>query len=172
LPADGLSVTALGSANVTLTGNALDNSIIGNEGKNTLNGLAGNDKVNGGYGNDTFYGGSGKDTFLFTTKLGTAKTDRAVNFDKIADFSVKDDSIWLENAIFKKLGSGSAAQPKQVSKSYFAFDKAMDGNDYIIYNKKTGVLSYDADGSGKGQAVEFAQLKKGLAPTHKDFFVI
>jgi hypothetical protein len=34
------------------------------------------------------------------------------------------------------------------------------------------VLSYDADGSGAKKAVEIALLKKGLALTYKDFFVI
>ncbi|MFD0463284.1 hypothetical protein ACFQY9_17050 [Microvirga aerilata] len=42
----------------------------------------------------------------------------------------------------------------------------------MIYNRKIGVLSYDADGSGKGKAVEFAQLKKGLALKYDDLFVI
>jgi Ca2+-binding RTX toxin-like protein len=167
-----LNLTASGTGNIALTGNALNNSITGNVGKNTINGGAGADKVNGGFGNDILYGGSGKDSFLFTTKLGTSATDRKVNFDTIKDFSVTDDSLWLDNAIFKKLGSGPAAKPKQLSKSYFASDKAKDGNDYVIYNKKTGVLSYDADGSGKGQAIEFAQLKKGLALKYTDFFVI
>ncbi len=45
-------------------------------------------------------------------------------------------------------------------------------NDDIVYNKRTGILSYDADGSGKGRAVEFAQVKKGLALTHNDVFVV
>src|SRR4029079_7610892 len=56
-----LNLTATGSANVKLTGNALDNSITGNVGKNTINGGAGSDKVNGGFGNDNLIGGSGKD---------------------------------------------------------------------------------------------------------------
>ena len=36
---------------------------------------------------------------MFDTKL-----NKKTNLDKIADFNVKDDSIWLDNAIFKKLG--------------------------------------------------------------------
>jgi hypothetical protein len=43
---------------------------------------------------------------------------------------------------------------------------------YILYDKKTGVVSYDADGSGKGKAVEFGQLDPGLKLTWKNFFVI
>ena len=96
-----------------------------------------------------------------------------MNFDTIKDFSVKDDSLYLDNAIFKKLGR-NGHKPKQLDKSFFTIgDKAKDKNDYIVYNNKTGVLSYDADGSGKGKAVEFAQLSKKLTTlSYKDFFVI
>jgi hypothetical protein len=34
------------------------------------------------------------------------------------------------------------------------------------------VLLYDADGSGKGKAVEIATLAKGLALKASDFFVV
>ena len=59
-----------------------------------------------------------------------------------------------------------------MNKAYFAIDKAKDANDYIVYNKKTGGHSYDGDGSGAKAAIEFAQLKKGLGLTNKDFFII
>ncbi|MCD6069590.1 MAG: hypothetical protein K0S42_106, partial [Microvirga sp.] len=148
--------------------------IIGDKGKNVLSGGSSNDRLSGGYGNDVLSGGAGQDLFVFNTRLGTSTTDRKVNFDRITDFNVKDDGFHLDNAIFKKLGSGSEAKPKQLSKSFFTIgDKAKDKNDYIVYNLKTGVLSYDADGSGKGKAVEFAQIAKKLKTlSEKDFFVI
>ena len=60
-----------------------------------------------------------------------------------------------------------------MKKNFFAVGpKAKDKNDYVIYDSKKGVLLYDADGSGKGKAVEFASLSKKLAMTYKDFFVI
>jgi hypothetical protein len=60
-----------------------------------------------------------------------------------------------------------------LSKSSFVVGtKAKDKNDYIVYDKAKGVLYYDADGSGKGAAVKFAQIKKGLAIDHKDFFIV
>jgi Ca2+-binding RTX toxin-like protein len=169
LAANFQNVTATGKASVTLIGNGLDNVIIGNSGKNTIRADAGDDKVNGGYGNDRLYGGGGQDAFIFNSKLGTSSTDRKVNFDSIGDFSVKDDMIQLENAIFKKVGKVG-----RLKKDFFTIgDKAKDKNDYIIYDKKTGILAYDADGAGsKYQAIEFAKVAKNLKLTYADFFTI
>lgn len=83
------------------------------------------------------------------------------------------DSIWLDNAIFKKLGKkGSELKPAKLSRKFFALDEAKDKNDYIIYDTKTGTLSYDVDGSGAKAAVRFAKVKVGLEITASDFFVI
>lgn len=60
-----------------------------------------------------------------------------------------------------------------MNKKFFTVgDKAKDKDDYIIYNKKKGNLLYDADGSGKGSAIQFATIKKNLKMTENDFFVI
>ncbi|MGF9757035.1 calcium-binding protein [Microvirga sp. 0TCS3.31] len=181
LPADALNVTASGRGDVKLTGNDLGNVIVGNDGKNTINAGGGNDKVSGGrgndmlaggLGNDELAGGSGKDSFVFNAKFGTSKTNRKVNFDTVTDFKAKDDSIYLDDAVFKKLGKGSPTKPVKLNKDFFSLDKAKDKNDYILYNKKTGVLSYDADGSGKGKAIEFALLKNKTTVKYDDFFVV
>jgi 16S rRNA U516 pseudouridylate synthase RsuA-like enzyme len=76
--------------------------------------------------------------------------------------------------VFTKLGKkGSEIAPGLLNKKYFTVGhKAKDKNDYIVYNKKTGVLSYDSDGSGSKAAVEFAQLKKGAILKYSDFFII
>ncbi|WP_175493905.1 calcium-binding protein [Microvirga guangxiensis] len=147
--------------------------LTGTRTKNTLTGGAGNDKINGGYGNDILTGGTGQDVFVFDARLGTSKTDRKVNFDTITDFSVADDTIWLDNKVFKKLGKGSEASPVQLNSKYFKVGKAKDKNDYILYDKKTGVLSYDADGSGsKYTPLEFAKLAKNLSLSAADFCVV
>jgi VCBS repeat-containing protein len=163
-----LTVQVTDVAAETVTGTGTADILTGGAGKDVFKGGAGDDKVSGGAGNDTLWGEKGKDVFVFDTTLGTSSTDRRVNFDTIKDFSVRDDSIHLDNAIFKKLGKVG-----QLNKSYFTIgDKAKDKNDYIVYISKTGVLSYDADGSGKGKAVEFAQLSRNLKMTEKDFFII
>lgn len=143
--------------------------IKGTAGADRLTGGSGKDVLYGGVGKDTLTGGAGEDIFAFDTKSNT-KTNR----DTIGDFSVKDDAIWLDNSVFTKLGkAGSIAAPAALKNTFFATgSKAKDKNDYIIYDKAKGVLLYDADGSGKGKAVEFATLTKGLALKASDFFVI
>jgi Ca2+-binding RTX toxin-like protein len=154
-------------------GRSGDDWLRGGTNSDKVYGEAGEDTINGGTGIDRLSGGTGGDVFVFDSKLGTARTDRKVNFDTITDFNPRGDSLWLDNAVFKKLGSGTLSNPKQLNKKYFTVgEDAKDRNDYLIYNKKTGVLSYDADGSGSKEAVEFAQLKKGLALTYKDILVI
>ncbi len=152
-----------GSGAINLTGNASSNTITGNAGKNTIKGQGGNDIIDGGLGNDVLYGGKGKDAFVFSTALNKSK-----NVDKIADFNVKDDTIRLDNAIFTKL-----AKTGKLNKAFFKIgSKAKDKNDYIVYDSKKGVLSYDADGSGKGAAIKIATLSKNLKMTAADFLVI
>ncbi|MGF9759707.1 right-handed parallel beta-helix repeat-containing protein [Microvirga sp. 0TCS3.31] len=162
-----------GSGHDTVDGGSGDDWVYGDSGNDRVYGGTGNDVVNGGAGNDRLYGGSGSDAFVFNAKLGTASSDRKVSFDTIVDFKVRDDSFLLDNAVFKKLGSGTLANPTELDTEFFTIGtKAREKDDYLIYNKKTGVLSYDADGSGSKEAVEFAQLSKNLKLTHKDFFII
>ncbi|MBB4038784.1 Ca2+-binding RTX toxin-like protein [Microvirga flocculans] len=153
-----------------IKGKSTSEKLYGHSGKDKLYGNGGNDKLYGGSGSDSLNGGSGKDAFVFDTKPN-AKTNR----DAIADFKVKDDSFWLDNAVFTKLGkSGSEKKPAQLKKDFFTIgSKAKDKNDYVIYDDKKGKLYYDADGSGsKYKQVEIATLSKKLAMTYKDFFVI
>lgn len=56
--------------------------------------LTGATDING-TGNDKLTGGAGLDIFRFTTKP-------SANIDTLTDFTVADDTIQLENAIFKK----------------------------------------------------------------------
>lgn len=166
--------TVIHNGRTTTLADLENKTIKGTTGKNTLKGSLGNDKLYGGYGNDKLTGGYGKDVFVFNSKLGTATTDRSVNLDTITDFNAADDTLWLDNAIFKKLGSGSASAPGKLKKGFFKIStKAGDKNDFILYNKSTGYLSYDADGSGsKYKPVEFAKIAKNLKLTHDDFRII
>jgi Ca2+-binding RTX toxin-like protein len=154
---------------INLKGTSFNDQYIGTRFNDRLKGAAGDDRLEGAGGKDTLTGNAGKDVFVFDTTLS-----KRTNLDKIVDFKVRDDSIWLDNAIFAKLGTaGSDARPSQLKKSYFTIgNKAKDKNDYVVYDKAKGVLYYDADGSGAGKQVEIATLSKNLSMTNKDFFVI
>ncbi|WP_112662086.1 M10 family metallopeptidase C-terminal domain-containing protein [Microvirga flavescens] len=153
----------------TTAGSPFDDIFKGGAKNDRLGGGAGNDILWGGAGNDTLTGNGGRDIFVFNTKPHATR-----NKDKIKDFRVRDDTIWLDNAVFKKLGAkGSESKPALLKKGYFTIgDAAADANDYIVYDKSKGILYYDADGSGAGKAVIIATLPKNLKMTHKDFYVI
>ncbi|HZH50546.1 MAG TPA: calcium-binding protein, partial [Microvirga sp.] len=143
-------------------GRAGNDKLIGRGGNDELSGSSGNDRLYGGSGNDVLKGGAGRDSFVFNTKLG------ASNVDRVSGFSVKDDTVRLDNAIFGKLGKAG-----KLKKGFFTIgSEAKDKNDYVVYDKKKGILYYDADGSGQGEAVMFAKIAKNLKMTHDDFYVI
>jgi serralysin len=154
---------AIGSSPVSLIGDGFANTITGNIGKNTIKAGGGNDRLNGGYGSDVLYGGAGRDVFTFRDKL--SKTS---NLDRIVDYRVADDAIYLENAIFRKLTKTGALS----GTNFVLGSKAKDKNDYIVYDKAKGYLYYDADGSGSGAAVAFAKLATGLKMAASEFKVI
>ncbi|QFU17413.1 calcium-binding protein [Microvirga thermotolerans] len=162
-----LDLSGSDTANALL-GNAAANRLRGNGGNDTISGQGGKDRLSGGLGNDVLTGGSDSDVFVFD-----AAPNRKANLDRIVDFNVRDDTIWLDNAVFRKLGKGTEAKPGKLNKGFFTIgSKAKDKNDFLVYDSKKGVLFYDLDGSGKGKAVEIASLKKGLKMTELDFFVV
>ena len=149
---------------------------VGTGARNVLTGGIGADKINGGAGNDVLTGGGGKDIFVFNTALGKGTTsknqNKKVNFDTITDFNRADDTIWLDNKIFKKLGKvGSEASPAALSKSFFRVGSAKDKNDYITYKK--GIVYYDADGSGAlYKPVEIIKIGNKTQIGADDFLII
>ena len=58
------NLTLTGTANLSGSGNALDNHLTGNSGDNRLDGGEGDDLLNGGMGADSMSGGAGNDTYV------------------------------------------------------------------------------------------------------------
>ncbi|WP_249351676.1 M10 family metallopeptidase C-terminal domain-containing protein, partial [Corallococcus exiguus] len=98
----------------TLIGNSADNVLKGGFGADMLTGGAGDDLLYGGAGRDTLRGNTGADAFVFdSAPTASAKN----NTDIILDFKAVEDSIWLDNAVFKSLGrSGSQSNPQPLAK--------------------------------------------------------
>ena len=176
----GLSLTGSDTAN-TITGDAGNNTLLGLKGTDSLFGLLGNDILKGGFdddgldggdgddflygetGKDILTGGAGRDAFVFNTK-----PDKSTNVDTIVDFRSVDDVFRIDNAIFKKVGSNG----KLKADAFHLGTKAADAEDRIIYDKKTGNLFYDADGTGASAQIKIAILTNKAKIVLSDFIVI
>ena len=134
----------------------------GETGADVLAGGNGNDLLDGGLGADMVSGGAGDDSFCFSTELGGG------NVDQIDDFNVAHDVFLLDSLIFTEIVDGVLA--------FGAFVKSAAGvasstEDRIIYDTDSGALSYDADGSGLMEAIQFAQLSANLNLSAENFIV-
>jgi Ca2+-binding RTX toxin-like protein len=147
------NLTLTGSGAINGTGNTLANVISGNAAANTLNGKE---------GNDTLKGGAGQDRFLFNTTPNSSS-----NVDKITDFAPVDDVIRLENAVF----TGLPTTGTLAAAAYATGTAASTASHRIIYDPATGVVRYDADGTGPIAAVKVAVLTTKPAVTRADFYV-
>lgn len=142
-----------GSGNLNGTGNGLANSIQGNAGSNL---------INGGVGNDVLTGGAGNDSFVFNTAL-----NGSTNVDQITDYAVGADMFSLAHSIFTQIGVGVLGED-----AFHIGASATDANQRVIYDQASGHVSYDADGSGVGTAVQFAIVTAGTHLTHEDFLIV
>lgn len=145
------NVRLVGSRDLSLTGNALDNELRGNAGDNIIRGRD---------GNDVLTGGAGRDRFVFDTRLGPD------NVDRITDFVVGEDHIQLARTVF---GGAKGALPAD---AFVIGSAAADASDRILYDSASGALFFDEDGSGSGGAVQFAALTPGLALSAADFLIV
>jgi hypothetical protein len=112
-------------------------------------------------GTDKRYGTLGDDTFLFDVAPGVSNSDDIVGFD------VTHDALHLDASIFTALAVGPLpADALRIG------PRAVDANDRIIYDHDTGILSYDADGSGNGASVQIARLATDLKIAASNFHVV
>ena len=164
LAASALAITGNAGIN-TLTGTNYADTLIGNGGNDILLGGLGNDRLLGGLGKDTMTGGAGLDTFRFDTA-----PNATTNLDTITDFSLVDDTLELENAIFTAL-TATGALNAAYFRSGAGVITAADANDYLIYNTTTGALYYDANGSTAGAAIQIATFTTKPLLTASDFWI-
>lgn len=143
-----------------IDGGIANDFLYGGSDKDKLFGRDDNDRLDGGDGNDVLSGGPGADIYVFSTKLGGG------NIDRVMDFDIGSDAVWLSKGVFKKLPEGP------LPADYFhRGTKAADKNDYVVYDQKHGVLIYDKNGSGKGGTQVVAKFDKGTDLHNSDFYV-
>jgi VCBS repeat-containing protein len=132
-------------------GGAVENLVYTGAGVFTGNGNALDNSLTGGTGNDTLTGGAGADVFNAIAANG---------LDRITDFLSGTDRIVLDGSYTHTATvdfvSGAGAQT------------ATGTNSTFLYDTTTGVLSYDADGTGSGAAVDLFNLGAGTVVVSSD----
>ncbi|WP_426955442.1 calcium-binding protein [Muricoccus radiodurans] len=149
-----------------LHGGAGDDRLFGEAGDDLLHGDGENDMLSGGAGNDTLAGQSGADVFLFDAALNAG-----TNVDAIMGFRAGEDAIWLDGDIFAGLGLGPlAASAFHAGRGLVAAGSA---EDRILFDKATGTLFFDPDGSGEADApVAFAVLDQSFSTLGAADFIV
>lgn len=148
------AVTIVGNAGANLlAGTAFGDSISAGSGADTLIGGNGSDTLVGGLGNDVLSGGEGADYFVFNTTLSTSS-----NRDLLTDFETGIDKIQLSVAVFKALGGAPGTLPEAQLWAATGAVNGHDADDRLVYDRTSGILYYDADGSKAGAAVQIAVI--------------
>ena len=83
----------LGTDNLSLSGNDLDNWLNGNSGNNTLTGGVGNDRLDGNAGDDTLIGNTGNDVLEGGIGADVFVFNSGDGIDRILDFELGTDLI-------------------------------------------------------------------------------
>lgn len=135
-----------GTGNNVLTGGSGNDFLDGEGGIDTLTGGSGDDTLNSGSGNDFLSGGAGADRFLYETGRAYALADLGV--DTIASFSASSDKFVLSKKTFDTLitaaGGTLLSSEFEVVDSFF---EQFTSNAKITYNRVTGDLSFNRNGS-------------------------
>ena len=156
----GFENAAGGTGNDSLSGDKRANMLIGNAGGDFLYGDKGADILFGGLGKDTLKGGAGGDQFLFFEPVTKG------NLDTLSDFKHGEDKFVLDHTIIFAAIGATLEAGEFVSRSFTKALKAKQADDHLLYNTKTGQLSYDADGKGGAAAIHFATFTD--KPQHLD----
>ena len=156
-----------GSGNPTINGTAGDDTLTGSADADSINGLAGNDTIDGAAGADTLTGGAGIDTFVMAQAPGAA------NADLVTDFVTLEDKILLDGAVLTNIGpSGDFSSSDGRFRTIFGgSSEGRDADDRVIFDRESGQLFYDPDGSGPTASQRIALLPDTVLQA-SDFTVI
>ncbi|MCP4384392.1 MAG: hypothetical protein GY798_23780 [Hyphomicrobiales bacterium] len=136
--------------------------LYGGERNDKLIGGKGDDWLFGNLGNDWLKGGKGNDHFGFNTA-----PDSKTNKDDIADFKPGQDFLHFNINVYAAFNYNGQLKKKHFEKG----KKADDGNDFLGYHKKKGVIWYDPNGDDPGGKEKVACVDKGLNLSYHDFIL-
>lgn len=144
------------------TGNDLANVITGGNGNDSLWGKGGNDALAGGVGSDILYGEEGSDTLTGGDGVDYFVMSAAAHtgVDTITDFGVGEDKIGFIRSNFTGLPETLADTDILIG----AGKTKSENGEHLVYNTKTGVLYFDADGTPTTAAIKLAIVGKASHP--------
>ena len=145
------NLTLTGGGDIDATGNSLDNVLHGNRGNNVLK---------PGHGDDVLTGGAGADDFVIVGGAGDSL--------RITDFLSGTDDLLISLNAVSQLGATGAVAADRFRASG---DAPVGGDDFLVYDQASGVLSYDATGNG-GTLVTLASLGAGTDLLAADILII
>jgi hypothetical protein len=149
-----------GTSDDLILGRKGDDALFGWEGNDIVMGGKGNDLVEGGVGFNKLWGNEGTDSFGFDLI-----SSELPGFSRIKDFTPGEDVIGLS---FYDI----VVPPGYLGSSFFhKGTAAITATQIIIYDKATGNIYFDADGSGIGTQVNFARVNPGTKLSEDDFYV-
>lgn len=141
-------------------GGAGNDTVYGGTGDDRISAGTGDDWIYGGPGNDMLSGGDGLDVFVFEAPAGNG-------VDSISDFKSGADHLAFVGSDYGfsnlKLGETLIIGVNAV---------ANGSGPALLYDKTTGLLSYDADGAGGVDAVGIATLLNRPVLTEHDFMLV
>ena len=166
-----------GNDDDSLVGAQGKDSLFGDDGNDTLSGGVGKDALDGGNGDDTLLGGNGKDIMEGGAGADTLKGGRGSDTFVFADLTGGPDTITDFKSHLDKIAIDfvpGAAETLDANDFFLSGDPSgpASGQEALIYDKATGVLSYDADGTGGADGVEVAHLKPGAMLSKGDFYFV
>jgi Ca2+-binding RTX toxin-like protein len=166
-----LKVVGSNRNDLGLTGSAWDDVLLGKRGSDFLYGAQGDDiieggrgrdYINGAEGSDTLWGGRGEDAFILAEMDPLAPP---TTVDRIKDFTPGEDVITLLFRMFDPPAAGP------LGKQYFHKGPEADtAEQRVLYDKKSGHVMVDFDGSGSGAAYVVAKVDPGTKLGASDFY--
>jgi len=151
-----------GLGNDLVKGNSGDDQVRGWLGDDILKGNKGNDVLEGDDGNDLLFGGDGKDLFAFAIN----PLMLPVGVDTIKDFKHGKDLIGI--TIF---GPENPPLGYLEDKYFHKGTAATTADQLVIYDKKSGNIMIDLDGTGAQAQFVLASVKAGTKLHADDFYV-